>query len=172
LDYNGTLGEMSFLGGRHFSNRLLGKFARKPRKGVQMKKYGVLLLVGLLALGACASLPRAPISSGDLPSLKGKWEGERDMTWGRYRSYDPAFMEIFNDTIPLKGKVAIQFMDEAQLRTYSFEDGTIDSEGNFRAQLKEDTKIILSLKKGGNKMRLDGDYLYGNYRGRLTVDKK
>jgi hypothetical protein len=163
---------MISFGRRHFSKRVLGNFTRKPRKGVQMKKYGVFLLIGLLALGACATLPRAPISSGDLPSLKGKWEGARDMIWGRYRSYDPAVMEIYNDTIPLKGKVAIQFMDESQLRTYSFEDGTIDPEGNFRAQLKEDTKIILSLHKGENKLRLDGDYLYGNYRGRLTLDKK
>ena len=137
-----------------------------------MKSYGVLLVVGLLILGACASIPRAPISSGDLSALKGKWEGVRDMTWGKYRSYDPTIMEIYNDTIPLKGEVSFLFMDEAKPRAYSFEDGTIDPEGNFRAQLKEDTKIILSLHKGQNKLRLDGDYLYGNYRGRLTLDKK
>jgi hypothetical protein len=107
-----------------------------------------------------------------LSALKGKWEGVRDMTWGKYRSYDPTIMEIYNDTIPLKGEVSFLFMDEAKPRAYSFEDGTIDPEGNFRAQLKEDTKIILSLHKGQNKLRLDGDYLYGNYRGRLTLDKK
>jgi hypothetical protein len=141
-------------------------------KGGRMKKYGIFMLVGLLVLGACAFLPRAPISSGDLPSLKGKWEGARDMIWGRYRSYDPAILEIYNDTIPLRGRVAIQFMDESRPRVYVFEDGTIDPDGNFRAQLKEDTKIILSLHKGENQLRLDGDYLYGNYRGRLTLDKK
>jgi hypothetical protein len=129
-------------------------------------------LVVLMLMPACASLPRAPISSADLPSLQGKWEGVRDIIWAGYRSTDRTVLEIHNDAIPVKGRVAIQFMDEPQPRVYTFEDGTIDPEGNFRAQLKEDTQIILSLHKGGNTMRLDGDYLQGTLRGRLTLDKK
>jgi hypothetical protein len=137
-----------------------------------VRKLLGLGLAVLMLMPACASLPRAPISSGDLPSLKGEWEGVRDIIWAGYRSTDRTVLEIYNDTIPLKGRVAIQFMDESQPRTYSFEDGTIDPEGNFRAQLKEDTQIILSLHKRGNTMMLDGDYLYGSLRGRLTLEKK
>lgn len=137
-----------------------------------MKKYGVLFVAILMLSAACATLSRAPLSSGDLPSLKGRWEGSRDMIWGRYRSFDPTVMEIYNDTVPLRGKVTILFMDEPQPRVYSFEDGTIDPEGNLRARLREDTQVILSLHKGGRSWRLDGEYLYGNYRGRLTLDKK
>ena len=137
-----------------------------------MTKYGVLLLAGLLTLSACATVPISPLSPGDVPSLKGTWEGSREMNWGRYKSYDPAMMEVFNDSIPLKGKLTILFMEGSDTRVFQFDNGTIDPQGNLVLPLKDDTKAVLSFHKGENKMRLDGLYYYVNYIGRLTLDKK
>ena len=137
-----------------------------------MKKYGSLLLAGFLILGACAPLPRAALTPGDLPSFKGQWEGAREINWGRYRSYDPAFMEVFNDSIPLKGKLTVLFMEGTDTRVFQFDNGTIDPEGNLVLPLKEDTRAVLSFHRGDGKMKLDGYYYYGNYIGRLTLDKK
>jgi hypothetical protein len=139
---------------------------------VGMKKYGFLLLAGLLTLGACATIPISPISPGDVPSFKGTWEGYREMIWGRFRSYDPAIMEVSNDAIPLKGKLTIVFMEGTDTRVFQFDNGTIDPQGNLVLPLKEDTKALLSFHKGEGKMKLDGYYYYGGYIGRLTLDKK
>ncbi len=137
-----------------------------------MKKYGLLLLAGLLTLSACASIPISPISQGDLPSFKGTWKGTREMNWGRLRSHDPAIMEVQNDSIPLKGELTILFMQGTDPRVFQFDNGTIDPKGNLVLPLSEDTKAVLSFHKGENKMRLDGYYYYLNYLGRLTLDKK
>jgi hypothetical protein len=137
-----------------------------------MIKSGVLLLAGLLILSACATIPISPISQGDIPSFKGVWEGSREMIWGRFRSYDPAIMEVSNDAIPLRGKLTILFMEGTDIRVFEFDNGTIDSQGNLVLPLKEDTRAVLSFHKGENKMKLDGYYYYGNYLGRLTLDKK
>ena len=137
-----------------------------------MKKYGFLLLAGFLTLGACATIPISPISPGDVPTFKGTWEGSREMIWGRFKSYDPAIMEVHNDSIPLKGKLTILFMEGTDTRVFQFDNGTIDPQGNLVLPLKDDTKAVLSFHKGESKMRLDGYYYYVNYKGRLTLDKK
>ena len=137
-----------------------------------MKKYLFFLLAGLITLSACATVPISPISPGDVPSFKGTWEGAREMIWGRFKSYDPAIMEVLNDSVPLKGKLTVLFMEGTDTRVFHFDNGTIDSQGNLVLPLKEDTKAVLSFHKGEKKMKLDGYYYYGNYIGRLTVDKK
>ena len=137
-----------------------------------MKKYLFFLLAGLITLSACATVPISPISPGDVPSFKGTWEGAREMIWGRFKSYDPAIMEVLNDSVPLKGKLTVLFMEGTDTRVFHFDNGTIDSQGNLVLPLKEDTKAVLSFHKGEKKMKLDGYYYYGNYIGRLTLDKK
>ena len=94
------------------------------------------------------------------------------MIWGRFKSYDPAIMEVLNDSVPLKGKLTVLFMEGTDTRVFPFDNGTIDSQGNLVLPLKEDTKAVLSFHKGEKKMKLDGYYYYGNYIGRLTLDKK
>ena len=137
-----------------------------------MRKYGLLSLAGLIILSACATVPISPISPGDVPSFKGTWEGAREMIWGRFKSYDPAIMEVLNDSIPVKGKLTILFMEGNDTRVFQFDNGTIDPQGNLVLPLSEDTKAVLSFHKGEKKMKLDGYYYYGNYIGRLTLDKK
>jgi hypothetical protein len=137
-----------------------------------MRKWGKALIGVAFILSACATIPISPLSPGDVPSFKGTWEGSREMNWGRFKSYDPAIMEVSNDSIPLKGKLTILFMEGTDTRVFQFDSGTIDPQGNLVLRLSEDTRAVLSFHKGQNKMRLDGLYYYVNYIGRLTLDKK
>jgi hypothetical protein len=137
-----------------------------------MRKYGMILIAGLFILSACATIPISPISPGDVPSFKGTWEGTREMNWGRYKSYDPAIMEVHNDSIPLKGKLTVLFMEGTDIRVFQFDNGTIDPQGNLLLPLKEGTRAVLSFHRGESKMKLDGYYYYGGHMGRLTLDKK
>src|SRR5574342_477073 len=127
-----------------------------------MIRYTILILAGLLTLGACATVPRTPLSPSHVPSFKGTWEGNREMNWGRFKSNDPAIMEVFNDSIPLKGKLTILFMEGNDTRVFQFDNGTIDPQGNLVLPWKEDPRSVLSFHKGENKMRLDGYYYYVN----------
>jgi hypothetical protein len=122
-----------------------------------------------MVLSGCATIPVSPISSGDVPSFKGTWEGSREMIWGRYGSYDPAIMEVYNDSIPLKGKLTILAMEGTDIRVFQFDNDTIDPQGNLVLPLKDDTKAVLSFHKGDNKMRLDGYYDSVNYKGKLMI---
>jgi hypothetical protein len=81
-------------------------------------------------------------------------------------------MEIFNDSIPLKGKIAIAFLGGSDTRRYSFENGFIDPEGNLSIELTEIIKINLSLYKEEKRIKLDGYYRHRDNTGRLTLYKK
>jgi len=130
------------------------------------------LFIGAFLLSACASVPKTIISSSDVSVLKGQWEGARDMIWGRYRSFDHTVLEIYNDSIPLKGKISIAFMDGTDPREYSFENGIIDAQGNLFVQLQMDVRFILSLYREENKIKMDGYYTHRGNEGRLTLYKR
>jgi hypothetical protein len=104
--------------------------------------------------------------------LQGEWEGARDIYWGLIQTFDYTLMEIFNDTLPLKGKVSISFLGEKDLRVYSFENGTIDANGNLVADSGPDMKINLALYREKGKMKLYGSYFHGQKEGTLTLYKK
>ncbi len=136
-----------------------------------MKRVVVLLLaMGLLA--SCATVPKTPLALNDAASLTGTWEGVREMIWGRYRSFDPAVLEIQNSTVPLKGVLTISMVEGRYPISYPFENGVIDPSGNLLLQLRPDVKVILSHYNEGGKLKLTGYYEYVNNVGTLTVYKK
>ena len=137
-----------------------------------MKTFSALVIIFLI-LGACATVPKTALSPMDLSVLKGKWEGERDMVWGRYRSYDHTVLEIYNDSIPLRGRIDIAFMEGTDPRVYFFEDGVIDPNGNLSVHLEKDVNsFLLSLYREKNGLKLDGYYRHRSNEGRLTLYKK
>jgi hypothetical protein len=138
-----------------------------------MKKFGMVLLLMVLLGGACATVsPRVAMTPNDLSWLKGEWEGSRDITFDRLRSVDFTRMEIFNDSIPLKGKMTIAFMGGSDTRRYSFENGFIDGNGNLSIDLSEADNINLSLYREGNKTKLEGSFNHRENMGKLTLYKK
>jgi hypothetical protein len=51
-------------------------------------------------------LQKVAMTPNDLSLLKGEWQGSRDIRLAHARTIDFTEMEIFNDSIPLKGKIA------------------------------------------------------------------
>jgi hypothetical protein len=75
-------------------------------RGAGMKKYGLLLLAVLLTLSGCATVtvPKTALTPSELYLLKGEWEGMRIITWDRIQYRDFTVLEIFNESVPLKGR--------------------------------------------------------------------
>jgi len=136
-----------------------------------MKKivWGVLIqFFTLIALASCASMPREPISEGDLSYLTGKWEGRRNVRQGTFRTE----MEIYNDSLPLKGKVIWHDVKRKGSGTYTWEfmEGMI-KDGKLYVK-RGQNYVELSLYKGDGKMRLDGVVFTEGYEGTIILFKK
>jgi len=84
---------------------------------------------------------------------------------------DFTILEIYNDTLPLKGKLTISFM-EGEIRSFTFENGEIDAQGNLVLTLADDIKTELSLFKEPTRMRLYGNYNYRRNVGTPVLYKK
>jgi hypothetical protein len=139
-----------------------------------MKRLMIALWAVFFLLGACATVPKKPITSSDLPDLKGKWEGTRELILGFTRTFAYVEMEIFNDTLPLKGKVVIYVREYGgtEPRTYSFDDGKVDSEGNLIITLPEANLMKVSFYSGEGKKTLYGDWSHKAQPGKIVLHKK
>jgi len=122
----------------------------------------------LIALASSASMPREPISEGNLSYLTGKWEGKRYVRGGTFRTE----MEIYNDTLPLKGKFIFHEVKRKGGGTYTWEfmQGMI-KDGNFYVK-RGQNYYKLSLHKGDGKMKLEGDFFAEGNEGTITLYKK
>ncbi len=132
-----------------------------------------ILLVALMVLASCATLSKKSITTGDLPALKGKWEGERLIT--EYSGKLLVQLEINNDTLPLRGKWTFYDVLLSGIRGKteegSFNDGQIDKAGNLVIKLPE-TQFTLTLYKDQDKMKLEGGYYYKTVKGTIKLFKK
>jgi hypothetical protein len=138
-----------------------------------MKKFGMVFFLMVLLGGACAAgSQKLAMTPNDLSWLKGEWEGSRDITFDRLRSVDFTRMEIFNDSIPLKGRMTIAYMGGSDTRHYSFENGSIDGNGNLSIDLSEADRVNLSLYREGSKAKLAGSFKHRENTGKLTLYKK
>ena len=135
------------------------------------KKLWLFLGISLLLIASCATIPKTPITPNDLALFKGQWEGMRTMQWNRMETKDFTILEIYNDTLPLKGKLTISFM-EGEIRSFAFENGEIDPQGNLVLTLADDIKTELSLFKEPTRIRLYGNYYYRRNVGTLVLYKK
>ena len=76
-----------------------------------MIKFGISFFLLVFLSGACATVSqKTAMTPNDLSVLKGEWQGSRDIRLAHARTIDFAEMEIFNDSIPLKGKITIHFL--------------------------------------------------------------
>ena len=122
----------------------------------------------LIALASSASMAIEPISEGNLSDLTGKWEGKRYVRGGTFRTE----MEIYNDTLPLKGKFIFYDVKRKGGGTYSWEfmQGMI-KDGKFYVK-RGQNYFKLSLHKGDGKMKLEGDQFVDGNEGTITLYKK
>ena len=139
-----------------------------------MKRLWIASLGILLLLGACATVPVKPIASSDLPTLKGRWEGTREIVINFTRTFSAAELEIYNDTLPLKGKLTLYVPDYIanEVRTYPFEDGQVDPTGKLIIDLPDNDRMELLFSSGETKKTLYGSYYRLRQTGRIVLIKK
>jgi len=125
----------------------------------------VLLMVLVFILG-CATLPIKTITSDDLPGLKGQWRGSYE--WCVTCPSQSLSLEIDEN---LQGEMAwAQYQGPPKRTQFS---GILEN-GRIEASWGSSGYIHLNLRKGeGKKMKLDGDYQEdgGSYKGRIFLDK-
>lgn len=139
-----------------------------------MKRSMIALLAVFFLLGACATVPVKPIASSDLPNLKGTWGGTREIVLNFLRTFSYAELEIYNDTLPLKGKLILHIPEYSgnEVRTYPFEDGQVDQTGKLIIKLPEDNLMELSFYSGEAKKTLYGSFYHGRQTGKIVLIKK
>jgi len=83
-------------------------------------------------------------------------------------------MEIFNDTLPVKGKVIIHIPSYTgvEIRTYPFEDGQIDQTGKLIVRLPEDNLMTLSFYSSESTKTLYGSFSHKAQPGKIVLHKK
>jgi hypothetical protein len=140
-----------------------------------MKKIvfgGVFILIILIGLVSYAAMTKEPIAEGNLSDLKGKWDGWRTlMQGGDFRTE----LEIFNDTLPLKGKFIFHSVERrgkmSGTNDMEFKQGKI-KDNNFYLKWGGNNEVDLSLHKGDGKMKLDGDFYFAGNKGTMILNKK
>ena len=139
-----------------------------------MKRLMIASLAVLFLLGACATVPVRPITSSDLPDLKGKWEGTREIVLNFLRTFSFAQLEIYNDTVPVKGKLTLYIPEYTgnEVRTYPFENGQLDQTGKLIIDLPETNRMELLFSSGETKKTLYGSFMHGRQLGKITLIKK
>ncbi len=133
---------------------------------------GIILIFASMVLMSFAAMTRDPVSTNNLPDLKGKWEGTRITGGGTSALTD---LEIYNDTIPLQGKLLVHNVivrgTQGRTVTLNFKNGVIDKEGNILIK-SGDNVFELSLYRSEGKMKLEGDYYFMGFRGKVSFYKK
>jgi hypothetical protein len=135
----------------------------------------IILIFASMVLVSYGAMTREPISTENLPDLKGKWEGWRTpLQRGTTQSYRTD-LEIYNDTLPLKGKVTfydVERKDKLGGTIFNkFNTGQINNEGDFVIESGEHT-YNLSLYKDKGEMKLEGKYDFRQTRGTISLKKK
>jgi hypothetical protein len=143
-----------------------------------MKKMGcfmwmILLLVWML-LAACAPMQKTVITNSNLPTLKGTWSG-----WTTFRGYQGnslmTTLEIFNDNVPIEGRIIIHHFPAAARNTFGiplkdvmadnsiilkFNDAKITDDGTLLGTNGQNYLELTYYE--GEKQKLDGPfYFYG-----------
>jgi hypothetical protein len=132
-----------------------------------MKKVLFLTMLILLFVGSVtAKAPFTPITQDDLKDLKGEWTGERLAKVGGTQNTD---LKIYNDSLPLKGEVILQFPRVAP-KTWQFNNGRIE-DGRLHVIWSDGRWMKLGLRKGDGKMELEGDIQSSGFAAKVFFKK-
>jgi len=134
---------------------------------------GLILLLSVFIVSGCATAPitKTSLTERDVTVLKGKWSGTRTVGTTPGGITD---LEIFNDTVPLRGRLLIhgsQLKRSATPVVLNFGNGRINNEGNLIIT-DERNEFEFSLYKTDGKMKLEGKYFLAGFTGTLTLQKE
>jgi len=132
------------------------------------------LLFALMVVVSYAAMTKESLSPNNVSDLKGKWEGWRTGAVGAAGLRTE--LEIYNDTLPLKGKITFHDVKRRGMKDAVGDfiqelNGTITNDGNLYSKSGQNY-VELSLYKGDGKMKLDGDFYFMGAKGTMTLNKK
>ncbi len=84
--------------------------------------------------------------------------------------YD-SILTVYNDSVPLKGNLAINTSPRKPPDVYPFENGQIDPQDRLVIKLSEDMHLDLVLEKESGGLKLDGTLYRRENPGRITLLK-
>ncbi len=159
--------------------------------GEAMGKMIRLVAISLLILSTiwmgCYSTKAKPttIDNYNISLLKGKWEGLS--TFGNVANSIrvPTTMEIYNDAVPLKGKLIIHNVPPSVLSkiaakpgassgdaTIEFRDGNINEQGHLVGKQGENYfEAALWIPPVGQKLKMDGWIYYSSLNSSMTLNR-
>ena len=134
----------------------------------------IILIFASMVLVSYGAMIREPISSENLPDLKGKWEGWRTFRGVGTRNFRTE-LEIYNDAIPLQGKLTFHETQTKGMMSgtiiMKFNTGKINDGGNFILE-SGGNSWEFSLYKDKGKMKLEGDFYYQGGSGTMILNKE
>jgi hypothetical protein len=140
-----------------------------------------LLLVSTIWMGCSTTkIKPTPITKSNSCLLKGKWEGSTTFGSVANTTRVPTTMEIYNDTVPMKGKLTMHNVPPAVFNlfvpkpktlsgdaTIEFGDGNINERGNFVGKQGENYfELTLAI---GQKLKMDGWIYYLSLNPSVTL---
>ena len=121
------------------------------------------LMLFLASIIGCVTIPVKPITQDDLPDLKGKWKGfYRDRITPTYVQSIELEIEDIED-FKVKGKTTWSHADRPAT--------SIPFVGKIENGRLIGGYINLSLRKGGGKMKLEGEYRIQQWEGTVSLNK-
>jgi hypothetical protein len=143
-----------------------------------MKKIICIITVVLMVASVVYAQTKAAkgITANDLPAMKGIWSGILGFGTVVEGGSAPATLEILNDSVPVKGKLTVQNMQEALTQglglpsgTNTFEaDGVITTHGTIMFTGKSG---FFEITKSGDK-KIKVSYWYSRLKGDGSFTKK
>lgn len=142
-----------------------------------------LLLISITWIGcSTAKIKPTTITNHNICLLKGTWEGVTSFGGVANTIRVPTTMEIYNDTVPLKGKltmhnvppVVFNYMNPKPKTlsgdvTIEFKDGIINESGNFVGRQGENY-FELTLKVG-QRLKMDGWIYYASLNPSVSLTR-
>ena len=165
----------------------------EKRVEIRMKKVLCLIAVLLLwveaILAGCATVPTTTtiLTRNNLPVLERRWEGSAVFGWGVHTTVT---LDIYNDSLPLKGKVSIQNIPREAANIFPggfegsgwesyFDTGTITDKGGLIIRGRGGNFGEFSLIESGSKRsvlegesKLDGWFYLWGAKGATTLQKR
>ena len=133
---------------------------------------GIVLVLASMVFVSYAEMQKIALSEGNLADLKGKWLGSRD-TGGRTGINTD--LEIFNDSLPVQGKIIFYNVRKAGGKSDTTETREFKAKINDQGNLffkGPNNELELSLYKDDGKMKLEGNFYWFGSSGAMSFKKQ
>ena len=131
---------------------------------MEKRKQIMAILILILIIGGCASIPITSLTKNDIPELVGKWKG--DYYCVTHSNSQISELRILNEN--LEGEITFN-TNNREKTTHSFA-GQIKDE-KLVIGWEKDRWVKLALYKGNGKIKLKGNFEWRDCRGTLSFHK-